>query len=81
MGVLEIIGEILKFAFAIWSNRTDPEQCKLRAVATVTKDMNTDEDSFDKALAAGDANAIADHFQLLSDRVRSHTTVSPSGNP
>lgn len=66
---LSIIGALLNFAIELWSNRANPELAKARAAASITKDMNRDLASFDKALADNDTQAMSAHFEQLRDRV------------
>jgi len=81
MAILEIVRLALQFAMALWTSlKKTPEEIKLDAIAKITKEMTDDIKSFDQALAANDAAALTSHFQLLTDRVRTHTAAA-GGNP
>lgn len=71
---------IIGFALEIWKNRADPVQAKLRAAAQITKDLNDDKESFDKALKNGDAIDLSGHFEQLRNRVRTSTGGSGSAS-
>jgi len=77
MKFIEIILLIIKFALEVWRNRTDPDMAKVKAAAIATKELNSDIQSFDKALAANDASALSAHFEQLRKRVQ---LVSPSSS-
>lgn len=78
MSILEIVLKVVSVLLEIWKNRTDPALAKTRAAAVLTKELNDDIESFDKAIKSEDPAALSAHFELLHRRVSQATTRSNS---
>ena len=72
MSWLQLISLALQFLLELWkaNNSKTPEQVKLEAVAKITKDLNKDLTSVDRAIANKDALALSGHFEELSRRIK-----------
>lgn len=79
MTIVEVILKIVSVLLEIWKNREDPTLAKTRAAAVLTKELNDDVESFDKALKENDSNAISAHFELLHRRVSQAAPGSSGG--
>lgn len=69
MGWVDLALTVLKFAIDLWSNRSNPEMAKAKAAALITRELNNDLESFDKAIKDNDPKVISEHFEQLRDRV------------
>lgn len=80
MTIIEIILKVIEVLFEIWKNRQDPALAKTRAAAVLTKELNDDIESFDKALKDSNPTALSAHFELLHRRVSQASSRSDSNS-
>ena len=66
--ILDIIKMVLEIALGLYKERTDPEQAKIRAAATITAQLSDNHDELRKSIVANDPVAIAAHFEQMRDR-------------
>lgn len=80
MGIFEIIVTVVKFLIQLWQNKHDPALAKMKAAAAVTKELNEDADSVDRALASNDGKALSAHFEELRKRIARATAGEKKDN-